>query len=96
MEFIEMKLPKELIELLGLDDGNSLESYSRLILTIELYKNEKVSMGKAAELAGMSYDDFYEAVKGRDILHVGPRNQDEAELEYKVAKRLIRVDNTRQ
>jgi hypothetical protein len=55
-------------------------------LTIEPYKNERASIGKAAELAGITYDNFYAAVKERDTLYIGPRSQKKAEPEYNVVK----------
>ena len=42
-------------------------SYLRIASAIELYKMEKVSLGKAAEIAGMSYEEFKEVLRDRGI-----------------------------
>ncbi len=43
------------------------KSNLRLIASIEMYKKEKVSLGRAAELADMSVVEFKEVLISRDI-----------------------------
>lgn len=87
MEAIDIKVPRDLIQLLGLEDAEGLEKHSRILLAVDLYIDGKVSLGKAAELAGIPYDEFAVAVKERGHkLRVGPRTRAEAEKEYKVVK----------
>ena len=87
MEAIEIKVPRDLIQLLGLEDAEGLEKHSRLLLAVELYIDGKVSLGKAAELAGIPYDDFQAVVKERGHkLRIGPKTRAEAEKEYKAVK----------
>lgn len=90
MEPIEIRVPRDLMELLGLENQKSLEKHSRMLLATELYLDEKVSMGKAAELAGTHYDEFYAFIKERGHkLRIGPKTPEEAERDYKAAKRRL-------
>lgn len=87
MEAVEIKVPKEFIGILGLKDVKGLERHSRIILAVELYMEGKVSLGRAAELADVSYDDFWDFLKERGHkIRAGPKSLKEAEREYKVAK----------
>lgn len=87
MEAIEIKVPRDLIELLGLENAKGVEKHSRLLLAVELYIDGKVSLGKAAELAGTPYDKFYGFIKERGHrLRIGPNTPEEAEKEYKAVK----------
>lgn len=87
MEAIEIKVPRDLIELLGLENAKGVEKHSRLLLAIELYIDGKVSLGKAAELAGTPYDEFYGFIKERGHrIRIGPKTPEEAEKEYEAVK----------
>lgn len=39
----------------------------KIVIAIELYKKEKVSLGKASEIAGLSREEFKEILKSRGI-----------------------------
>ncbi|WP_420455792.1 UPF0175 family protein [Rubrivirga sp.] len=43
------------------------EARARLLLAIALFQEEEVSVGKAAEIAGLSYRDFLDALRERGI-----------------------------
>jgi len=88
---VEIKMPREFIKILGLKDIKSLEKHSRIILAAELYMAGKVSLGRAAELADIPYDDFWGFLKesGHKI-RVGPKTLEEAEKEYEKAKERLR------
>jgi predicted HTH domain antitoxin len=43
------------------------EARARLILAIGLFQEEEVSVGKAAEIAGLSYRAFLDALRERGI-----------------------------
>ena len=91
MRAIEIKLPVELAEELGLESAKELESHARLLLAIDLYMSGKISLGRAAELAGLSYDEFWEALRERGLkIRVGPKSLEEARAEYEAAKRFLR------
>jgi len=88
---VEVKVPREFIEILGLKDVESLEKHSRLVLAVELYMDGRISLGRAAELAGVSYDDFWSFLRDRGLkIRAGPRSLEEAEMEYRAAKRHLK------
>ncbi len=84
---VEIKVPREFMDILGLRDVEGLERRSRILLAVELYMDGKVSLGRAAELAGVSYDEFWDSLKERGHkIRVGPKSLAEAESEHKAAK----------
>ena len=88
---IEIKLPVELAEELGLESVRELENHTRLLLAIDLYMSGKISLGRAAELAGLSYNEFWEALRERGLkIRVGPKSLEEARAGYETAKRFLR------
>lgn len=59
---------------------DELEKSYRVFLAIKLYLEEKISVGKAAELSGLSYHDFEDELKDRNIKKIiGPVTTDKAE-----------------
>ena len=87
MEAVDIKVPRDLIQLLGLEDAEGLEKHSRRLLAVDLYIEGKVSAGRAAELAGVPYDEFLAVVKERGHkLRISPKTRKEAEEEYRAAK----------
>jgi len=91
MRAIKIKLPAELSRGIGLKKCKKLESHARLLLAIDLYMSGKISLGRAAELAGLSYDEFWEALRERGLkIRVGPKSLEEARAEYEAAKRFLR------
>lgn len=84
---VEVKVPRGFIEALGFKDVEGLERHSRLVLAVESYMEGRVSLGKAAELAGVSYDDFWDFLKDRGLkIRAGPKSIEEAEREYRAAQ----------
>jgi predicted HTH domain antitoxin len=51
METVDVKLPSELLKAANLEGGSLSEEAARL-LALELYREDKVSLGRAAELCG--------------------------------------------
>ncbi len=49
METVDVRLPSELLKAANLD-GNSLSQEAARLLALELYREDKVSLGRAAEL----------------------------------------------
>jgi predicted HTH domain antitoxin len=49
METVDVKLPSELLRVANLEEGNLSQEAARL-LALELYREDKVSLGRAAEL----------------------------------------------
>ncbi len=66
------------------------QTVSQLDIAIELYKKEKVSLGKAAAIAGLSYDEMLNTLHLRGIQpKFGPETKEEAEEEVGELERLI-------
>jgi len=49
METVDVKLPSELLKAANLE-GNSLSQEAARLLALELYREDRVSLGRAAEL----------------------------------------------
>lgn len=49
METVDVKLPSELLKVANLEEGTLSQQAARL-LALELYREDKVSLGRAAEL----------------------------------------------
>ena len=49
METVNVKLPSELLKVANLEESNLAQEAARL-LALELYREDKVSLGRAAEL----------------------------------------------
>ncbi|OIO21624.1 hypothetical protein AUJ17_01590 [Candidatus Micrarchaeota archaeon CG1_02_47_40] len=66
------------------------QKMSKEDIAIELYKKEKVSLGKAAAIAGIGYDEMLELLYLRGIQpKFGPQSRKEAIAEFERAKRLL-------
>ncbi|EEB74770.1 UPF0175 family protein [Thermococcus sp. AM4] len=70
-----VKVPSDLMRILRLDEGE-LERAVRLYLAIELYREGVVSLGKAAEIAGLSRWEMMELLASKGI----PLNYDDDDL----------------
>ena len=59
METVDVKLPSELLRAANLE-GSSLSQEAARLLALELYREDKVSLGRAAELCHMplAFMDF--------------------------------------
>jgi predicted HTH domain antitoxin len=77
-------LPEELFALAKLS-GTPSRSASQFI-TLELFRERRVSAGKAAELAGVSLDEFLEFAARREVpMHYA---QEDWEQDQAVARKL--------
>lgn len=89
---VTVKIPKELAEKFEGENLKSIQKYISEILALDLYMREEVSFGRAAELAGLSYDDFWNSVQERGFkLRVGPKTVEEARKEYEDAKGYVKA-----
>ena len=50
METVDVKLPSELLRAANLAESSSLSEGAARLLALELYREDKVSLGRAAEL----------------------------------------------
>lgn len=58
MEFLEIPLPDHLELSLGFRNQQEFSNEARLLLAIKLFELERLSSGRAAELAGMDRETF--------------------------------------
>ena len=85
MASLQIELPEELARAANLVGTDSSHEAARLI-ALELFREDQVSMGKAAELCGMSVRDFMEfASRHQAPLHYGTSDLDD---DRKMAKAL--------
>lgn len=67
------------------------EARARLILAIGLFQEEEISVGKAAEIAGLSYRAFVDLLHERGIpAYPADEDDDTFEAEMETVRTLIR------
>ncbi len=71
---VKLKLPRIVVDLVS---PRNLEYEARILIALELYREKRVSLGKAAEIAGLSIREFLYELRTRGI----PLNYDVDELE---------------
>jgi len=54
---IRFEIPEDILDALN-QNINEFTRHSRLYIALQLFKDHKLSFGKAAELAGISKDEF--------------------------------------
>ncbi len=62
---VTIKLPYDLKNIIGAN--KSIEKESRILIATELYREGEISVGKAAELADLPFEDFIEQLKKRKM-----------------------------
>ena len=74
MQTVRVEIPAELVLAAGLDAGNLAVEATRL-LALELYREDKVSLGRAAELCHTPVEQFMEFA-GRTMFRfiMAPKN----------------------
>jgi predicted HTH domain antitoxin len=71
METVEIRLPADLVRAAGLDPANPSNGASRL-LALELYREDRVSPGRAAQLCQTPIEQFLEFAGNHSVpLHYG-------------------------
>ena len=64
--------------------------HSGMNVAIELYRKGDISLGRAAEISGVGYERMKEILVERGIpIRRGPRDIDELNKEYKLARELL-------
>lgn len=77
MQTVSVEIPAELVSAAGLDTSN-LSAETAAILSLWLYRADKVSLGRAAELCGMPVERFMEFAAQHNVpLHYDARDLDE-------------------
>ncbi len=77
VETVSAEIPAELVRAAGWDAENLSVEAAR-VLALELYRQDKVSLGRAAELCQMPVEQFMEFAARRNVpLHYGAGDLDE-------------------
>ena len=66
MSTVTVQIPEEALTLAGLDD-QPVSERARQLVALELFREGRVSMGRAAELAGQTLEDFMEFSAQREV-----------------------------
>ena len=85
---VRIRIPSELAEIAR---PRSVEEELKLLVALELYREGRVSLGKAAELAGLSLREFLYELRSRRV----PLNYDLEELEEDVETVRMLVEGER-
>jgi len=73
MRLVQVQLPEELVEAAQLNPSNPSPDAARL-LALELFREDKVSLGRAAELCETPMEAFMEFAGQREVpLHYGTK-----------------------
>ena len=85
METVDLRLPADLVREAGLNPADPSPDAARL-LALELFREDKVSLGRAAELCATPIEQFMEFAGRHDVpLHYG---MDDLEEDRRTMKRL--------
>ena len=84
---ILVKIPPELIEIIG--KQKDIEHESKMLMATELYKEGEISVGKAAEIVGLPFEDFVEELKRREMKIYSLLGLPEAKAEEDRAEKYI-------
>jgi predicted HTH domain antitoxin len=77
METVRVEIPAELVRAAGWSAEN-LSAEAAAVLALELYRQDKVSLGRAAELCEMSIEQFMEFAAQHNVpLHYGTGDLEE-------------------
>ena len=66
MTNVTVEIPEDVLALAGLPDGSPSRRATHL-LALELFREGRVSLGRAAELAGVSIEEFMEFSAHRQV-----------------------------
>jgi predicted HTH domain antitoxin len=70
METVDVKLPSELLRVANLEESNLSQEATRL-LALELYREDKVSLGRAVELSQTPVAAFMDFAAKHGVPHYG-------------------------
>lgn len=66
MQKLSVEIPSELVSAAGMDTSNLSAETARL-LALELYREDKVSLGRGSELCQMPVEQFMEFAAQREV-----------------------------
>ncbi|MCJ7616292.1 MAG: UPF0175 family protein [Desulfobacterales bacterium] len=85
---VTIKLPYDIKSIIG--EQKSIETESRILIATELYREGEISVGKAAELADMPFEDFIEQLKKRKMKIYSMLGISEAKEEESSAEKYLK------
>lgn len=89
MPDISVKVSQDLSNILGLERGEDIQKEGRLLIALELYREGRISAGKAAEITDLPFDEFFKELKKRKMRLYTTLNIDELEEEENRAKKYL-------
>jgi predicted HTH domain antitoxin len=84
---ILVKIPPEMIEIIG--KHKDIEKESKMLMATELYREGEISVGKAAEIVGLPFEDFVEELKRREMKIYSLLGLPEAKAEEGMAEKYL-------
>lgn len=84
---INIPISEEVLFVLKKDE-KSLQEEARMILALQFFKERKLSLGKAAELAGMDKDDFV-ILLGKNQIDIYQYTERELEQEFDAIDKFV-------
>ena len=88
MSTVVVRLPYEIKSIIG--EQKSIEKESLILIATELYREGEISVGKAAELADMPFEDFIEQLKKRKMKIYSLLGISEAKEEESLAEKYLK------
>lgn len=88
MSTVIVRLPYGIKSIIG--EQKSIEKESLILIATELYREGEISVGKAAELADMPFEDFIEQLKKRKMKIYSMIGISEAKEEESLAEKYLK------
>ena len=88
MSTVVVRLPYDIKSIIG--EQKSIEKESLILIATELYREGEISVGKAAELADMPFEDFIEQLKKRKMKIYSLLGISEAKEEESLAEKYLK------
>lgn len=66
MANVTVEIPEEVFALAGMEEGSTSDRTAKL-LALELFREGRISLGRAAELAGVGVEEFMEFSAHRQV-----------------------------
>lgn len=85
---ITVKVPSDIVGIIG--EHKNVEKESRILIATELYREGEISVGRAAELAALAFEDFIEELKYRKMKIYSLLEVSEAKDEEKIAEKYFK------
>ncbi len=88
MSNVTIKIPYDVINIIG--GHKNIEKESKMLIATELYREGEISVGKAAEIASLPFEDFIEELKRRKMKIYSLLGISEAKYEESMAEKYLK------